>query len=300
MELDTNYIKSLIALLDDPDTSVFETVANKIIEEGNEIIPFLEDAWESAHEPIIQNRIEEIIGSIQFNKLKSEFSSWISSPNHDLLEGTLLVSKIQYPELDPKRILEEIENIRRDIWLELNNSLTALEKVKIINHVLFDIYKYKPNTSDYYSPRNYLIKDLVESKKGGAVILTIFYAIISQQLGLPIYCVSIPHNFVLAYEDRYSVDLFEIEFEEERRVLFYINPFSQGSLFSANEIKFFLRQQKIEDNPQYYLPISNYEAIQQLVYNTKIAFQRSNQNARASQLQKIYNLLQDQKPKPIE
>lgn len=289
--MDVKYIKSLITLLDDPDANVFNTVANKIIMEGNEVIPILENAWEKSTDSLLQNRIENIIESIQYNYLAEEFQKWAQSPDMDLLEGTILVSKIQFPDLKPRPIYDEIEKIRRDIWLELNSSLTALEKVKIINHVIFTLHGYKPNTSNYFAPKNYFVNTLIETKQGGPIILSLFYAIIAQKLGLPIYCVNLPHNFVLGYKDRYYQKTSDNSAEEKRSILFYINPFNQGALFGAKEIELFLKQQKIEEELSYYLPCSNKEAILQLIYNASVALQRSNRQNKAILFNRIHDLL---------
>lgn len=291
--MDAKYIKSLITLLDDPDTKVFTTVADKIIKEGNEVIPILENVWEKSTDPLLQNRIENIIDSIQYNYLADEFQKWAQSPEMDLLQGTILVSKIQYPDLNAGPIYDEIEKIRRDIWLELNNSLTALEKVKIINHVLFTLHGYKPDTSNYFAPKNYFINTLIETKQGGPIILSLFYAIIAQKLGLPIYCVNLPHNFVLGYKDRYYQKTSDYPVEEKRSILFYINPFNQGSLFGAKEIELFLKQQKIEEEINFYLPCSNKESILQLIYNASVALQRSNRQNKAILFNRIHDLLAD-------
>lgn len=289
--MDVKYIKSLITLLDDPDANVFNTVANKIIMEGNEVIPILENLWEKSTDSLLQNRIENIIDSIQYNYLAEEFQKWAQSADMDLLEGTILVTKIQFPDLKPKPIYDEIEKIRRDIWLELNSSLTALEKVKIINHVIFTLYGYKPDPSNYFAPRNYFINTLIETKQGGPIILSLFYAIIAQKLGLPIYCVNLPHNFVLGYKDRYYQKTGDNPAEEKRSILFYINPFNQGSLFGAKEIELFLNQQKIEEELSFYLPCSNKEAILQLIYNASVALQRSNRQNKAILFNRIHDLL---------
>ena len=291
--MDAKYIKSLISLLDDPDTNVFNTVSEKIIMEGNAVIPVLENVWEKSTDPVLQSRIENIIDSIQYNYLAGEFQKWAQSPEMDLLQGTILVAKIQYPELNPSPIHEELEKIRRDIWLELNSSLTALEKVKIINHVIFTLHGYKPDTSNYFAPKNYFINTLIETKQGGPIILSLFYAIIAQKLGLPIYCVNLPHNFVLGYKDRYYQKTSDYPAEEKRSILFYINPFNQGSLFGAKEIELFLKQQKIEEEINFYLPCSNKESILQLIYNASVALQRSNRQNKAILFNRIHDLLAD-------
>lgn len=287
--MDAKYIKSLISLLDDPDANVFNVVAEKIVKEGNEVIPILENVWEKSDNILLQNRIEELIDTIQYNDLAERFSQWAKSADNDLLEGTILVARLQYPDLNTKTIYDEVERLRRDIWLELNNSLTALEKVKIINHILFKVNGYKPNTSNYYSPQNHFINNLIESKQGGPIILSLFYGIIAQKLGLPIYCVNLPHNFVLAYKDRYFQQTQGND--EKKSILFYINPFNYGSLFGAKEIELFLSQQKIEDSIHYYLPCSNQVAIMQLLYNATVALQRSNRQNKAVLFSRIQELL---------
>lgn len=289
--MDARYIKSLITLLDDPDHSVFTTVAEKIIREGNEVIPILETAWEKSTDPLLQNRIESIIDSIHYNYLVEEFKKWAHTPEMDLLQGTILVAKIHYPDLNTKPIVDEIEKIKRDIWLELNSTLTALEKVKIMNHVLFSLHGYKPDTSNYFAPKNYFINSLIETKQGGPIILSLFYVIIAQKLGLPVYCVNLPHNFVLGYKDRYYQKTTNDPTDEKRSILFYINPFNQGSLFSAKEIELFLKQQKIEEELSYFLPCSNKEAILQLIFNASVALQRSNRQGKAKLFNKIHELL---------
>ncbi len=287
--MDAKYIKSLITLLDDPDDSIYTAVSEKIVQEGVNVVPILENVWEKSDSALLQNRIEEIIDTIQYNHLAQRFTEWAQSASADLLEGAILVARLQYPELNEQLIHDEIEKLRRDIWLELNNSLTALEKVKIINHIIYKINGYKPNAANFFAPQSHFINVLIETKKGGPVLLSIFYAIIAQKLGLPIYCVNLPHNFVLAYKDRYYHPL--PDDDPQKSVLFYINPFTMGSLFSANEIEKFLKQNNIDDSPEYYLPCSNREAIIQLLHNAALALERLNKQNKAALFLKMHSLL---------
>jgi hypothetical protein len=41
--------------------------------------------------------------------------------------GALLVAKFQYPDLHTVPVIQEIEKIKRNVWLELNSFLTPLE-----------------------------------------------------------------------------------------------------------------------------------------------------------------------------
>jgi hypothetical protein len=76
----------------------------------------------------VQHRIELLIHRLHYRDLSEDFRQWNVSGHHDLMLGALLVSKFQYPDLATAPVLQEIEKIRRNIWLELNNYLTLLSK----------------------------------------------------------------------------------------------------------------------------------------------------------------------------
>ena len=218
-------LNSLIALLDDPDSEVFKVVSEKIVTQGIGVVPQLEKAWEFSQNEIVQNRLENLIQTIQYNSTEESLSAWVNSETKNLLEGAYLIARFQYPELTLTSIEKEIEKLRKDAWLEINDNLTALEKVKIINHILFDINGYGPNVTNFFAPSNQYINSLLETKKGGPILLSIFYAVIAQKLGLPIHCVNLPKNFVLAYRDRFH-SVSELS-DEKDSILFYINPFNK-------------------------------------------------------------------------
>ena len=60
--------------------------------------------------------------------------------------------------------------------------------------------------------------------------------IVAQNLNIPIYGVNLPNHFILAYMDEFGVRKFLPE-ENKHGVLFYINPFSKGTVFDEIEIK---------------------------------------------------------------
>jgi len=240
---------------------------------------------------LVQTRLEMLIQTIQYNSTEEALVAWVNSEEQSLLEGAYIVARLQYPELLLHSIENEIERVRRDAWLELNDNLTALEKVKIINHIIFDIHNFGPNITNFFSPNNQYINILLDSKRGGPILLSVFYAIVAQKLGLPIYCVNLPKNFVLAYKDRFH-SISETS-EEKDSILFYINPFNRGSVFGRKEIDVFLEQQKISPKPEFYLPCSNRTAISQIIYNLVFAYEKQSNFAKADKLRKLLMLVEE-------
>ncbi|MBN8696286.1 MAG: transglutaminase family protein [Bacteroidetes bacterium] len=267
-------LNALISLLDDPDENVYQEVSMRFLSLGEEVIPVLEDAWEHSFDTLIQNRIENIIHQIQYDLIKEALKEW-SEPHHqNLLDGALLIAKYQYPDIDFVKIKKQIEQIKQDVWLELNDNLTALEKVKIINHILFDVHNFSGNTTNYHAPQNSYINNVLESKKGNPLLLSIIYTIISQSLEIPIYGVNLPEHFILCYVDTEHMGVPSTEGEVGSNVLFYINPFSKGAVFSKREIDAFLKQLKLDNLEMFYEPCSNLEIIKRLLRNLITSYEK--------------------------
>lgn len=267
-------LNALISLLDDPDETVFRQVSMKFLSLGQEIIPVLEDAWEHSFDTLIQNRIENIIHQIQFDLIKDALKEWSHPEQQNLLDGALLIARYQYPDIDFLKIKKQIDQIKQDVWLELNENLTALEKVKIINHIIFDVHNFSGNTTNYHAPQNSYINNVLESKKGNPLLLSIIYTIVAQGLDIPIYGVNLPEHFILCYVDLEHMGVPSVAGNEGSNVLFYINPFSKGTVFGQKEINAFLKQLKLEQLPGFYEPCSNLEIIKRLLRNLISSYEK--------------------------
>ncbi|MDG5800221.1 transglutaminase-like domain-containing protein [Marinilabiliaceae bacterium ANBcel2] len=286
--MDKNRIQALITLLDDPNEEIFNSVEKQLLNERADIVPDLEKAWESVPDTFHQQRLENLIHTIQYKDVKERIREWLLNPQ-DLLMGAYLICRYQYPSLRPETLEAQIEQLRKDIWLELNDHLTALERVRVINHILFDIHGFRRNNTSYLSPRSTFISDVFESKKGNPISLALIYSVIAQRLGLPIYGVNLPKNFILAYLDD-SLELSSVDSNYEMPVLFYINPVNKGSVLGRREIDFFIKQQKLEMKSSYYLPCENRDIIYRMLNNLFYAFESNGNKSKALEIQELMSL----------
>ena len=286
-------ISSLIHLLDDPDEGIFSHVRLEILSLGEGIIPSLESAWETnIFGVLFQNRIEHLIHDIQFESLLKHLTSWREAGAASLLDGVLLVDRYQYPDFDEEQVLKTLEQIQQDIWLELNANLTAFEQVKIINHILFEVYGFTGNTKNYHAPQNSFLNVVLESKKGNPLSLSLIYSIIAQNLDLPIYGVNLPRHFVLAYLDRFS--LYKTNNIYTSEVLFYINPFSKGTVFSVKEIDHFLEQLKLEKDDKFYKPCTNVAILVRALSNLSNSYSKLGHIDKVDEIKKMISVLNKQ------
>lgn len=241
MEEITN-IDTLLALIDDHDEEVYFAVMNKLLETGPAILPVLEYALSSASNLLQHERLELIINQLKLSKLVDKTAQWANAQDKTLLEGWVLASTIHYPTISSDKIDLLIQKIVRDIWIELNDSLTSIEKVSIINHIFFELYHFELNTSDIFAPENCLINNLLVSRKGNFISLCTLYCILAQKLHLPIHPLEIGHYLILGYYEPHISR--EVYGENADPYLFYINMEHKGAIIGAKELEYVVRENK--------------------------------------------------------
>jgi regulator of sirC expression with transglutaminase-like and TPR domain len=280
---ESSEINALIKLLDDEDQEVLTAVSESILSHGISIVPTLERYWESTLDEKIQQRLENLIQEIHFRQVSNQLKNWVDTGGSDLMEGAYIIAKYQYPELSLEYLKGIIDDLKQGIWLELSPNLTALEKINVVNHFLFKVFKFTGNTESFFSPQNSYINQVLETKKGNIISLAIVYQLLSNAAGVPVAGVNLPKIFLLAYMDIYDIT--------QKKVLFYINPYSNGTVLGKAEIDHFLKQQNIESMESFFTPCSNLETIQRLILNLILAYEKTGQQDKTDELQELLKIL---------
>jgi len=281
-------ISALLHLIDDPDEFVYNTVSEKIISFGKGIIPNLESLWENTTSEEIQERIELLIHRLHFRDLTNDFTAWAAG-DADLLEGALLVSRYHYPELQKNTVLQEIEKLKRNIWLELNSYLTPLEQINVITSIIYNYYKQKGVEFAYNNPDDYLINKALESKKGNAVSNGIIYLVLCELLDVPVKAINIPRQFILAYFD-HQHDLLNPVGHSSEKIKFYIDPLN-GQMYSHKDVENYFKRISVPPTTSYFRQINNKRIIQFLLEELSKCFDNERNRYKMDELLLLANLL---------
>ncbi len=283
-------ISALVHLIDDPDELIFFQVKDKLIEMGAEVIPHLEKAWATENfGDLFQFRLESIIHEIQLKGVFEQLGKWILNPEN-LLEGVLIVNKYKYPNINLRLIEELLAQIVCDIESQFNDELTILEKIQVINKILFDIYGFRGDKTNYHNPDNSYFNAVLTKKKGNPLMLSILYIEISRRLGIPITGINLPNHFLVGYLEKDYNQNASNEIRDSYGVLFYINPFSKGTILYQNEIDNFLFELKLKQDPKYYSPCNNISIIRRIVTNLLYSYTKLNKKKNVAELKKIIQL----------
>ncbi len=282
-------IAALLHLLDDPDQEVFDAVSEKIVDLGKPIIPNLEHLWETTPEEHTQTRIELLIHRLHYRDLTEDFRQWNVSGHHDLMVGALLVSKFQYPELGISGVRQEIEKVRRNIWLELNNYLTPLEQINIVTSILYSYYGLKGTEINYNEPNEFLLHKTLEAKRGNQVSNGILYLLLCELLDIPVRAIQLPRQFVIAYfKPGYSDENLPDPFQ---KIEFFIDPAS-GQVFTHQDVESYFKRISVHPVNAYFKPLPNKLVIQHLLEEFAKCFDNEKEHYKFKELMELANVLE--------
>lgn len=282
-------IQALITLIDDPDEGIYTHVRQRIRSLGQPVIPVLEHAWEVDDQgDLFRTRVEDLLHDIHLDVTYNRLASWRRQGAEDLLEGALAVCRYRYAELDERQVKARLSALRQDIWLELNDNLTAFEKVRVFNHIFYQVHGYKGNKRNYHAPQNSYINEVLESHRGNPLSLAIVYQLVAEELDLPLRGVNLPNHFVLAYLDETGVAASAFG---HAGVLFYVNAFSQGDILGKSEITEFLDKLEMDPDESFFQPCTNLDIIRRLLNNLLNSYQKLKDPDRVQDLQRLLGAL---------
>lgn len=283
-------LNALVSLMDEPNESMFSEIRNKVMSFGKLAIPVLEEAWVNTFTDHDSERIEKLIDEIQRQEFVSDFSTWTQESNNDIIPGYIILARYLVPDFDEDLYKAQIDKLIRETWLEINDSLTALEKIKVINHIFYSVYKFSSYLGTDIKTDTYLLNKVFDYKKGNSLSMGILYIAIAQSLKIPVFGVNLPGHFVLAYMD----DLDDIRLPNEYSesdVLFYLNPANNGAIFTRNEVSHFVNQMKITPKPDFFLPCSNQVVITRVINELIILFEKESNPIKSLALETLLQAL---------
>lgn len=297
---DRKEIEALIYLLDDTDDEVIEQVQDRLMSLGDDALIVLEEVLYQLEEPIQIERVQGLIKKLKFDKNIQYFSIWKQTGAEDLLGAVIEIARIRFPDIERQEIENAIDKIKLDTWLEMHYDLTSYEKVRILNHIFYNVHKFQGDSEDYHNADNSFINKVLERHRGNPISLAIIYSIVAQKLNIPIYGVNLPQHFVLGYKAGDDLEIIkayndssELDQSPGSEILFYINPFSQGLVLSHQSIYEFLKQINVEPRDEYFNVCSNVEIIQRILRNLIYTYEKEKNDEMLYVLQNIMQILEN-------
>lgn len=280
---------ALLSLIDDPDDEVFHTVSKKILHYGRAVIPNLENLWEHTLDESVQERIEQLIHRMHFQDLQQELLDWSQSKHPELLKGAIIVAKYQYPDLNVAALNAQFEQIKRNVWLELNNYLTPLEQVNVLNSILYNYYKLQGHELTEREPKHFFINLTLESRHGNPYTLGVLYLALCETLDIPIFAVEVPRQFIFAYIDT-LFHFFSQDSDGIQQIQFFIDPLN-GMVYTQNDVNMYLKKINSAIKASYFTPVLTKRVIFKMLEELCLCYKYNREEQKAEEIQQLMNIL---------
>lgn len=115
----------------------------------------------------------------------------------DLAVAALLIARTEYPSLDIAANLQRLDRLAAEV--RAGPTQPPFENVEALNKVLFEEENFSGNEEEYDDPRNSYLNDVLESKKGIPITLSLVYTEVARRKSLPVVGVGFPGHFLVKY-----------------------------------------------------------------------------------------------------
>jgi regulator of sirC expression with transglutaminase-like and TPR domain len=160
--------------------------------------------------------------------LVHSFSHAALSSDPDLAMPALLIARIEYPTLDVRPYLNQLDTLGREAGLRVAAVDGAL-RVQALNRLLFEEMAFTGNSSNYGDPRNSFLNEVLERRTGIPISLAVVYMEVARRAGLAVEGVNFPGHFLVRCQG------------------LIIDAFHQGAILSEDACRVLLRRHEGED-----------------------------------------------------
>jgi regulator of sirC expression with transglutaminase-like and TPR domain len=156
-------------------------------------------------------------------QLVQSFTRVALSPDPDLAVAALMIARVEYPRLDARPYLEQLDALGREARNRVERAIAdptvvppevdpeAFARVNALNQYLFKELQFVGNDVQFEDPRNSFLNDVLDRRTGIPITLALVYMEVARRAGVDIEGVNMPGHFMVRSPARpdtgYSRDL---------------------------------------------------------------------------------------------
>ena len=232
MSIDTE-LKSIVTLLDDTDDFVVDAINKRMLGRGTSVLTDLEELYNREKSYKTKGLIADKIQFLSNEFILEEFESMLLREYPDLERGIYLISKLIVPDIDEIYFKDLIGILIKDLVEEINEKKTALEKMQIFNHIFYHRLLFKCGDYPVTRESTTVLTSVLSSRHGIPLSISLVYFLLARCVGLEVYPMCFPGGFVPSYV-------------ENNKILFYMDIFRDGEIFSESRLKYYLENQGVD------------------------------------------------------
>lgn len=183
--------------------------------------------------------------------------------DHALIYGAIAVSMHQLEGIRPSAVEMQLQAFGQTIRQRVHSSQSQA-LLAHLHEYLFEELGFRGNLKDYYTASNSYLPDVLETRRGLPVTLSLIYKAVAAQLGLHAWGISVPGHFLVGVEQTGSTLL--------------IDPFMGGRILSEEELRSRLgglADDALSDLDELLQPVTNRQWLTRIIQNLLNLFGKS-------------------------
>ena len=204
--------------------------------------------------------------SVRTSEVAAELQKAMNAPGDDLAPAALAIARVEYPSLDPKPYLAQLD--RMGIEARARARQPGTDPIRAFNEYLYDEQGFVGNRERYDDPRNSFINEVLDRRTGIPISLAVIYLEVAHRAGLHVDGVNFPGHFLLRVREGYG---------DPRSEVAIIDPFHGGARLSEYDCRQLLRQHVGDEaafDTSLLAPATRHDIIVRILVNLKRLYVR--------------------------
>jgi regulator of sirC expression with transglutaminase-like and TPR domain len=234
----TDQRDALIRLLRDDDPETLALVKAQLARRGPSVLPEVH-AMLSGAEPAVARHLRDVIAQIEAGDAETAFTRLCIAFGHDgdLEEAAWKLAAIFLPGHDFSHQRTLLGEWSAEVSRRLEKAETELDRVETLIEFLGDEIGLRGNEDDYYNISNSLLPEVIDTRLGIPISLSLIYILIGRRVGIEIFGVGLPGHFLIRSGEH------------------FFDPFFGGRRIGLEDCRERLERQSLKLVPSHLLPV---------------------------------------------
>ncbi|MBB2485782.1 tetratricopeptide repeat protein [Mitsuaria sp. WAJ17] len=115
----------------------------------------------------------------------------------NLLEAAATLAQDEWPQLDVQQLLADVDELALRLKRRVPADAVASQRLRLLNQYFFQELGFAGNVNDYYASGNSYLHEVMKTRRGIPISLSLLYAELALQLGLRARGISFPGHFLV-------------------------------------------------------------------------------------------------------
>ena len=250
--------EAIVRLLRDNDPSTVTLLKEQLIESGSDGIAALRDLL-ALDDAAVSEHVREVLEKIETDEAHDEMLLFAHLfPEHGDIEAAWwLLTRCFEPDAPIAKLRRKLDAWGRRLRMLVAGANSSRERLQVLTTFMAEDLGFRGNAEEYYDPKNSLLADVIETRLGIPLSLTVLYIIVGRRANMQIDGINLPGHFIARYE----------------RILF--DPFHQGRILSRPDCEAILARQRLKTESAYFAPAPPRLVFMRMLANLLFIFERT-------------------------